>query len=476
MDGSPNWFSWTALVLFAPLVMVLFARLQPVLATVVTMLGAVMFLPEVIRFDPPLLPPIDKQTLATFWVFIGCLWRARDRVRSAKVMRGVDSFFWLVLIGSIGTALTNPDDVVTGPVVRQGLTTYDAFAGVVKDVLFVFLPFFIGRAMFRTPDDLRVFLKALVVAGLVYSLFALFEIRMSPQTHWQIYGYHPASFEMMMRGGGYRPTICMITGLAVAMFFLSSIMASIARTKTGESKWYVPTYLTTVFVLCKSTGAIVYGLFLIPLMSFVRRPKLWLPLVLAGLVFTFPLLRHADLFPTRQITDFFMGISEDRALSLWFRFENEDQLLDRARERLWFGWGGYSRQRVYDPMTGEDLSVTDGHWIIQLGERGMVGYVGMFGLLLWPIVSAFRARKRIVDEHDRHMVAALALIVAINAVDLLPNGLFSYLPYFYSGVLAGVLPAFVAARTSAPGRGPAARAAARRTAPPPRRSVAPAMA
>lgn len=469
MDGTPNFFSWTALVLFAPAALLCFARMDAVRATAWTMLGAVMFLPEVISFDPPLLPPMDKLTIGSFWVFVGCVWKARHRISSARPMRGVDLFFALVLLGQLGTALTNGDELVTGPVVRQGLTLYDAFAGWVKDTLFVFLPFLIGRAMFRTPSDLRTFLRILVIAGLVYSLFALFEIRMSPQSHRLLYGYHPASFEMTIRGGGYRPTIFMITGLGVAMFFLSAAIAAIVRVKAGESRWYVPTYLTAILVLCKSTGAIVYALFLVPLASVVRRPRFWVPLALAALVFGFPLLRGADLFPTRQITDVFTSVSEERALSLWFRFENEDQLLERARERPWFGWGGYNRQRIFDRATGEDMSVTDGHWIIELGERGLVGYVGMFGLLLWPIVQAFRTRKKIRDPRDRLLVAGLALIVAVNAVDLLPNGLFSYLPYFYSGILAGVLPAYARARGATQGgagrdalRGPAARAAQRR--------------
>ncbi|MDQ3032014.1 MAG: hypothetical protein M3Y87_06330 [Myxococcota bacterium] len=465
MDGTPNFFSWTALILFAPITLICFARMQPVVATTWTMLGAVMFLPEVIVFDPPLLPPMDKLSIAAFWIFIGCLWKARQRVVRARPMRGIDLFFVLVLVGNFGTALTNPDQIVTGPVVRQGLVVYDAFAGSIKDSLFVLLPFLIGRAMFRTPAELREFMRILVVAGLVYTLFALFEIRMSPQSHRMLYGYHPASFEMTIRGGGYRPTIFMITGLGVAMFFLSAVIAAMVRWKAGLMKWYVPTYLTGVLVLCKSTGAIVYAAVLVPLLAIVRKPRFVLPLALAGLVFTFPLLRGADLFPTRELTDFFMGISEDRALSLWFRFDNEDQLLDRGRERMMFGWGGYSRQRIFDPESGEDMSVTDGHWIIVLGERGLVGYVGLFGLLLWPIVQAYRMRKKIRDPADRHMVAGLALIVAINAVDLLPNGLFSYLPYFYSGILAGVLPAFLASRAAPRVRGPAARREQRRGVP-----------
>jgi hypothetical protein len=456
MDGTPNIISWTALILFAPIALVCFARMQPVTATTWTMLGGVMFLPEVINFDPPLLPPMDKLSIASFWVFMGCLWKARERIERARPLRGVDRFFVLVLIANIGTALTNPDTLVTGPVSRQALTLYDAFAGTVKDTLFVFFPFLIGRAMYRSTADLREFMRILMVAGLFYTLFALFEIRMSPQSHRMLYGYHPASFEMTIRGGGYRPTIFMITGLGVAMFFLSAVIAAFARWKAKQTKWYVPPYLTGVLVLCKSTGAIVYVLVLVPLLTIIKKPRFVLPLALAGLVFTFPLLRGADLFPTRELTDFFMGISEERALSLWFRFDNEDQLLARGRERMLFGWGGYSRQRIFDRTTGEDLSVTDGHWIIELGQRGLVGYVGMFGLLLWPVVQAYRQRKRIRDPGERHLVAALALIVAINAVDLLPNGLFSYLPYFYSGVLAGVLPSY-ARRSSSPTRGPAAR-------------------
>lgn len=463
MDGTPNIISWTALILFAPIALICFARMQPVTAAAWTMLGGVMFLPEVINFDPPLLPPMDKLSIASFWVFVGCLWKARERIERARPLRGIDRFFVVVLIANLGTALTNPDTLVTGPVSRQGLTLYDAFAGTVKDTLFVFIPFLIGRAMFRSPSDLREFMRVLMVAGLFYTLFALFEIRMSPQSHRMLYGYHPASFEMTIRGGGYRPTIFMITGLGVAMFFLSAVIAAFARWKAKQTKWYVPPYLTGVLILCKSTGAIVYALVLVPLLAVIKKPRFVLPLALAGLVFTFPLLRGADLFPTRELTDFFMGISEERALSLWFRFDNEDQLLARGRERMLFGWGGYSRQRIFDQTTGEDLSVTDGHWIIELGQRGLVGYVGMFGLLLWPVVLAYRQRKRIRDPGERHLVAALALIVAINAVDLLPNGLFSYLPYFYSGVLAGVLPYYARASSARP-RGPAARREQRRQA------------
>ena len=53
-------------------------------------------------------------------------------------------------------------------------------------------------------------------------------------------------------------------------------------------------------------------------------------------------------------------MDEERGRSLEFRFLNEDLLLAKSRERLLFGWGNQGRSRVYDPVTGEDRSTTDG--------------------------------------------------------------------------------------------------------------------
>jgi hypothetical protein len=60
-------------------------------------------------------------------------------------------------------------------------------------------------------------------------------------------------------------------------------------------------------------------------------------------------------------------------------------------------------------------------------------------LLVVPVFVAARKLRTIPEASDRWLVAALALIVAFNATDLLPNGLFSYFPYYFAGVLMGVL-------------------------------------
>ena len=49
--------------------------------------------------------------------------------------------------------------------------------------------------------------------------------------------------------------------------------------------------------------------------------------------------------------------------------------------------------RVYDSDTRRDISVTDGHWIITLGQAGLLGFIAEFGLLTLPIFRRAFARR-----------------------------------------------------------------------------------
>ena len=76
-------------------------------------------------------------------------------------------------------------------------------------------------------------LRGLVVAGLIYSLPMLFEVRMSPQLHTWIYGYFPHSFGQQMRDGGFRPVVFIGHGLGVAFFVMTTVVAAAAFWRTG---------------------------------------------------------------------------------------------------------------------------------------------------------------------------------------------------------------------------------------------------
>jgi hypothetical protein len=149
------------------------------------------------------------------------------------------------------------------------------------------------------------------------------------------------------------------------------------------------------------------------------------------------MLRAADLFPTTSLVEVAAAVSADRAGSLKTRFDNEDQLLDRAWQRPWFGWGRFGRNRVYNGWEGGDSSITDGTWIVTLGVFGLVGFVGQFGLLGLAVFRAAMALKFAQTTRESGYLAALALIVAINVIDLLPNSSISPWSWLLVGALLG---------------------------------------
>jgi hypothetical protein len=122
-----------------------------------------------------------------------------------------------------------------------------------------------------------------------------------------------------------------------------------------------------------------------------------------------------------------------------FRFEQEQKTLKRAVERPWFGWGGYCRACLFEPWSGNVESVRDGGWIIQLGEFGIAGFIAKFSLLLFPVVALMRRVKYVPRNSDRHLLAALGLMVGLAAFDLIPNSDYNRLVFVLSGALWGCL-------------------------------------
>ena len=81
------------------------------------------------------------------------------------------------------------------------------------------------------------------------------------------------------------------------------------------------------------------------------------------------------------------------------------------------------------------MSITDGRWIITIGQFGLFGFVAEFGLLILPVFRAASALGAAKSKRDRIYLAALALILAVNIVDLLPNA--GLIPWTW--LLAGAL-------------------------------------
>jgi hypothetical protein len=161
--------------------------------------------------------------------------------------------------------------------------------------------------------------------------------------------------------------------------------------------------------------------------------------VLALLAFSYPVARAMNLVPVDKINAFTLEkFGADRAGSLGLRLSEEAWLMERALQRIVFGWGGYSRSFRHNPVTGESNSTTDGVWAIEIGTGGAVAFVSLFGLILLPAWRGRRIMKKLQNPEDRPYVACLALMAAIYGVELIPNS--SIDPYltFLVGVLAGI--------------------------------------
>jgi hypothetical protein len=281
----------------------------------------------------------------------------------------------LVLVTSpFITCQLNDDPINIGSAVLPALSSYDGGSSIIEAIIRL-IPFFVGRRFLSSENDTEEILRVLVVAGLIYSLPAIFEVRFSPQLHSWIYGYYPQEmgFQQQLRGDGFRPVVFLGHGLLVSFFFCTTAVAAAAFWRTNTQaipKIRLPAggivvYLCFILALCKSLASTIYATVAIPLV-YLTKPKMQIgfAVLLTSAAVLYPLLRTTDLVPTGAILELSASISADRSDSLEFRLRNEEALLQRASERLWFGWGRFGRSLIYDE-SGNNM-IVDGNWIIVL--------------------------------------------------------------------------------------------------------------
>jgi hypothetical protein len=437
----PNLFATIALVLWPLVALALFHELPVNRALVWTILGGQLLLPiAAIKFAG--IPAFDKVSLPSLAALAGCAMITGRMPRVLHRFGLTELLLLMYVLSPFITSELNGDPIIIGTTFLPAIDQYEALSAAVAQFLFV-LPFILGRQFLKTSADIRETMRILVIAVLLYSLLMLFEVRMSPQLHLWVYGYSVLSYAVEFRYEGFRPTVFMPNGLIVAFFTMTAVVAAAVfwRTRgrvTRISPGGVTAYLGAVLVLCKSLGALIYAGALVPLIRFATpRLQMRIALILVTVAVAFPLLRSLDAFPTVTLADVAKSIDNDRAASLQYRFNQEDQLLRRASERILFGWGRFGRNRVFDQDTGGDVSVTDGRWIITLGTFGLIGFLAEFGLLALPVFRAASALKFVDSADDRVVLAALALILATNMIDLLPNAPLTPWTWLLAGALLG---------------------------------------
>lgn len=444
-----NGFSYLMLAIW-PLISIWLYRTKTIqVATFWTILGGFMFLPVKTVFDLPMIPPMGKSSIPAISALIGCLLIKKQHVSYLKELGKIKYLVLLFVLTPFITVSLNTDAVAIGGSYLPGLSYYDGLSTVVRQFLLI-TPFFIGRQFFRTYDDQLLMFKLLVVAGLFYSLFMLFEVRMSPQLHTWIYGYFPHSFIQQYRNDAFRPVVFMGHGLLVAFFAFTVVLSATAlwnnRIKIYQfSPAIVSYYLLVVLVMCKSLASLSYGVFAIALIKGIK-PKTQhrISIILVTLALLYPAMSIIKVFPHQSILNVAASIDQQRMQSLQFRFDNEEILLEHAGERLLFGWGGWGRNRVFDEESGRDITITDGHWIITLGTFGLFGFIAEFGLLAITVFRANSASKWLKSKPEQTLLAAHAILICIIFIDQIPNATLAPWLWLLAGVLLGRSEAIIA--------------------------------
>lgn len=444
----PNIFAYLVLLGSPIAAVVLFRLLSLERALVWTIIGGHLLLPSSTYIKFPMIPTIDRALIPAVSALVLCMIMAPKSVPTfeAPARTGRQILFGLLLLVVVTPVLTvmhNTEPIIDGRISLPGLKLYDAY-GLISVILVALIPLWLGLRYLNTQAGHRAILEIVAISGLVYTLPALVEIRLSPQLHTWVYGFFPSNFVQHVRGDGFRPTVFLNHGLMLGIYFCMSIISAMvlyreARREGRRSIGWLATavWITAVLFLSKSLGAFFLAcVFASIVFLFGRRVQVTIGVIVAVVVLLYPMLRGAGWIPVDTAYDLALMVNEERAASLKFRLDNEDALLEKANLKPLAGWGSWGRNALYDPETGDMTSITDGIWLIFIGIYGWLGYIGRFGLLTVPIILYALRRKTFGDSY---ITPGLIMVLSALLIDLLPNaGLVNYV-WLMAGAVAGLV-------------------------------------
>lgn len=445
----PNAIAYIVLFSWPIVAVVLFANQPPARALSLSVIVGYLLLPIGTGIDFPMIPAIEKVMVINLTAAVVVyLALRREYVVSGKMQKlyagRARHLFQVLIFLTLATpfisVLTNGEPVIAGPRYIQGINLYDAVS-LMASAGIAIIPFVLGMHVLGTPAAQHELLRVLVVAACTYALLALFEIRMSPQLNTWIYGFFPHDFGQHMRSGGFRPVVFLSHGLALGIFLCMAVLGACAlwrqamRDQVQSTPWLAAAlWLALTLLMSLNLGATALALLVAPLILFTPiKFQVHVAALVACIVLLYPMLRGAGLVPIDAIYSVAQSVSEDRAASLLYRLDNEDALLTRANEKPLAGWGSWGRNRIYDPETGRDLSVTDGLWVITIGQFGWFGYFAQFGLLAIPLIMLASLRTSCLT----HEATGLSALSAVALIDLIPNATISPVTWIVIGAITG---------------------------------------
>lgn len=406
----------------------LFLIMNPRRAVIASYVGGWLFLPITVGYEILGLPDYTKVVASIIGVVIGILLFDAKRFLNFK-LNWIDAPVIIFCLWGATSSLST------------GKGAWDAFSTILENSVLWGFPYVVGRIYFRDLESFRDLAIGIVFGGLIYVPLCLLEIRMSPQLHIWIYGYHQHQFEQSIRFGGFRPTVFMQHGLAVAMWMVNATVLAIWMQANGTLRRFPALAVTgltitllVTTILCKSTGAVtlmMVGLAAVFAASILQKP--WPLLFLISISPLWMISRTLDLINGQIVYDLFYRISEERAQSFQIRLVQEEEIMQIALQHPIFGGSRWW------PNGADQL------WLIYFRNFGSVGIATFTAIFLVPgWVLLRRIPFRQLCQPDWAPLTGMILIVVLYTIDNLLNGLVN--PIFT--VVAGALSAACAADPS----------------------------
>ena len=434
--------SFVSLILYAwvLVVIVLFSQFPPRKALLIAVIGSVLFLPT-----PSFIAvgglQVSKVTMTGLGCLLGTLLFQSERISAFK---------------------PNPLDIpalilCTWVVPSQITNGLSPLSPVVNHMLFWGLPYFLGRIYLNDLKGLKQLSVGIFVSGLIYAPLCLWESRMSPNLHTQIYGvWGHRDWLQSMRLGGFRPEVFMGHGLALGMWMAAVAVVGVWfwQFKVFKRFWNQPIALLAIglvitHILCRSTGAYLLAMTGICILIAALRFRTALPLLaliiyLSGYVslgatgdyYKIPVVKkniELNYLPPEQ------GGQADRSGSYWYRVRNEEVISAHARKKPFAGWGGSGGNFTINPRDGS-RTVPDSLWGIMYSVFGVPGLFGFMATLLLPsFVFILRYPARLWKHPKLAPVAVLPVINVLFAWDCTVNAFSNIIFLLISGGLVGML-------------------------------------
>jgi tetratricopeptide (TPR) repeat protein len=416
-----------------PFTLLIFAVMPPRRAVVTVYILGWLFLPHA-GFAIDGLPNYTKLSATTLGVLLGTVLFCGKEL-SALRPRWVDLPMAVWTLCPIASSLSND------------LGLYNGLSHAFSNIVMWGVPYLTGRVHFTRLEHARELAVGIVLGGLVYVPLCLWELKMSPQLHTQLYGFSPCGWGELS-WGGYRPCVFMSCGLEVGLWMAMASTVGIWLWGSGSLRqlrgfnfgWLLLALIITT-VLCKVVGswfALVLGAtvwFCLKRFGW-RLPALALILVPVLYIST----RTTGLWSGREAVSLIRTvINERRAASYEFRLVNEDMLTARALQRPLLGWGGFGRNRVANEQGG-DISTTDGFWVIVLGTNGLLGLILLYTTLLLPMVLLVNRYPTVLwPTPTMAPTCVLAIVANLHAIDGLANALINPIYALALGAATGIL-------------------------------------